>query len=96
MDKTVEELHERIASETERLLGEQFKALGVDKVRPGDIVKVYYPQDPNALADYQYKGQLILRSYWSDMAVHFVVPKLETPKGEVQCTTEKRFSLSAD
>jgi hypothetical protein len=95
LDKTVEELHERIESETERLLGEQFKALGVE-AKPDGVVKVFYPQDPNALADYQYRGQVILRSYWSDMAVHFVVPKLETPKGEVQCTTEKRFSLSAD
>ena len=92
------ELYNRIAEETERLLMIQLQVLGID---PGHIQavvsklrKIYYPDDPLALATYEYEGKTILGVRISEnrMAIEFDVVSLtkETQKGEVQNETVQR------
>ena len=86
------ELYNRIAEETERLLRGQLLLVGIDmdditlfikKVR-----KIVYPDDDLALATYEYDGKKILGVRISEnrMAIEFDVVSLtkETQKGEVQ------------
>ena len=95
------ELYNRIAEETNRLLMIQLQVLGID---PGHIQamptvvsnlrKILYTDDPLALATYEYEGKTILGVKISEnrMAIEFDVPNLtkETQKREVQNETVQR------
>jgi hypothetical protein len=82
--ETVEELRKRIEAESHRLCKEQLELLGSPG---GEVTRVFYPDDPNALCDYLYNGAPILKVYWVGVTVQFYKP--ETHKGEVQCTKKR-------
>ncbi len=79
-------LHERVQEEIDKILQEQLEKLGFDCTDIEQIKRVLYPDDPNTLAVYQYKGKTILavRIGPNGMSITFDVPELETQKGEVQ------------
>jgi len=86
------ELHKRIENETSNLLKQQLIALGADESDAlFNCKKIVYPDDPLALAIYEYKGQKILglRISENNMGIEFDVPNLTNPaaqekKGEAQ------------
>lgn len=78
-------LFRRVERETEKLLVKQLKGLGVvvralidldEKGTDSDLKKQIFPDDPQALAIYEYKGQKILGLRISDngMAIEFDIP----------------------
>ena len=87
-------LYKRICAETEALLRSQLTALGVsigDEAAVGLVRRELFPDDPHALAIYEYNGVKILGLRISDnmMSVEFDTPKLESQTKEDQCTKDK-------
>ena len=88
-------LYKRICAETEALLTSQLTALGVDLTNLESIAanckKTVFPNDPHALAIYEYNGVKILGLRISDnmMCIEFDIPKLESQTKEDQCTKDK-------
>jgi len=82
IDDLITGLYSRVQEETERLLRQQLLALGVDFRVKEDIKKIIFPNDPQALAIYEYKGQKILGLRISDngMGVEFDIPKITNPE----------------
>lgn len=69
-------LHERVSHETERILKDQLRLLGIDRPDPEKMKKHLYPSDPKTLCSYEYDGKPILGVRIGPMSVEFDVPKI--------------------
>lgn len=92
-------LYRRVSEETEKLLESQLKILCVDVVDFADVpglTRHYFPTDPHALAQYEYKGHPILglRIAKNGMAIEFDVVdplRLAQIKNQIHITeTQKK------
>ena len=86
IEDIADDLYNRIAEETERVLKSQLQALGVD-IEDHDLIsdkcqKRFYPLDDLALATYEYNEVKILGVRISEnrMAIEFDVPKIPPRK----------------